>query len=120
MERRAVELSVVCAAMVLIILSICQADGEDDLNAAFAAAPSGVRELQCRDVAPLSRIDLASFRRWFDQVMAPVARVGMSLDQIYSQFLVDCVRNQNLSAIAVALELRKLLKGMTPQHAGGK
>ena len=58
MERRAVKVSVVCAAIVLIIFSICQADGQDDLNAAFAAAPPGVRELQCRDVASLSGVDL--------------------------------------------------------------
>jgi hypothetical protein len=120
MERRAVKVSVVCAAIVLIIFSICQADGQDDLNAAFAAAPAEVRELQCRDVASLSGVDLASLRRWFEQAMAPVARVGMSLDEIYSRFLVDCVRNQSLSAIAAALELRKFLEGMTPQHAGGK
>src|SRR5215467_12627464 len=110
----------VCAAIVLIIFSICQADGQDDLNAAFAAAPPGVRELQCRDVTSLSSVDLDGFRRWFEQVMASVARVGMSSDEIYSQFLADRARNQTSSAIAAAVKLRKLLEGLAPQHPGGK
>ena len=120
MKRMPVKVSVVCAAIALIVFSICQAGAQDDSNAAFAAAPPEVRELQCRDVASLSRVNLTGFRRWFEQVMAPVARVGMSLDEIYSQFLADCARNQSSSAIAAAFELRKLLEGLTLQHAGGK
>lgn len=112
--------SLVCAAIALIGVSIGEAGAEEDLQAVFEAAPPLIRELQCQDIASLSSVDLARVHLWLDQVMAPVADAGMSMDQIYGQFLADCARDPDWSAVAAAVELRKLLDGLTPQHAGGK
>jgi len=108
--------SFVCAAIALIGM----ASAQDDLKAVYDAAPRGVRELQCQDLPALADADRANLRQWFEQLIAPVGHAGMSMDEIYSQFLADCSHNQGSSAVAAAVELRKLLEGLTPQHAGGK
>jgi hypothetical protein len=101
---------VLCATIALIMVPISQAGAEEKLEAAFAAAPPLVRELQCRDIGSLSSADSASVDQWFGQVMAPIARTGMGLDQLYAQFLADCARNPGSSAISAAVELRNLLE----------
>ena len=112
--------SVMCATIALIGVSIGEASAQDDLRAAFDASPPGVRELQCRDIAALADADRTNLSRWLEQLMAPVSSAGMSMDEIHSQFLADCSRDQGSSVVAAAVELRKLLEGLTPQHAGGK
>ena len=112
---------IICRVIALIVISIgTEVGAQDDLNAAFAAAPAEVRTLQCRDIASLSSEDSVAVRRWLRQVMEPVARAGMRADEIYNQFLVECARNQGSSVVAAAVDLRRLLEGLTPQHAGGK
>ena len=111
---------IICAVIALIATIGTEGDAGQDLDAALAAAPAEVRILQCRDIASLSSEDLAGARRWLTQIMAPVARAGMTADEIYNQFLADCARNPGSSVVAAAVELRNLLEGLTPQHAGGK
>jgi hypothetical protein len=94
----------------------------DDLAAVWANAPPEVRDLQCRDIAGPGGEDLADerFHKWYEGTMAPVTHAGMTVDQIYTQLMADCRRNQNLSVVGAVIQLRDLLEGLMPQHAGGK
>jgi hypothetical protein len=81
---------------------------------ALAAAPAWVRPLQCRDVATTDGQGLtdARFREWFDGMMASVANLGLSLDEIYKQFLLNCGRDQNWSVVAAVLTERNAVAGL--------
>jgi hypothetical protein len=63
---------------------------------------------------------MSLFTKWYEGTVAPVTRAGMTMDQIYTQLLADCRRNENSSVVDAVVQLRDLLEGLTPQHAGGK
>jgi hypothetical protein len=96
------------------------ASSQDEFAAALAAAPPGIRQMQCRDVALLSGADLADFHKWFDPFMAPVARSGIGTDEVFRSCFGECAQDQNWPAVDAALRLRSAMLGLTPQHVGGK
>ena len=84
-------------------------------------APPQISTLLCRDVATPAGENLADqpFRDWFRKTMAPVA-YGISIDEVYTQVLAQCGREQNLAVVYVISDMHTLLLGLTTQHVGGK
>jgi hypothetical protein len=84
------------ASTIDLVKSDAASSNRSDLAAVWANAPPEVRDLQCRDIAGPGGEDLADepFHKWYEGTMAPVTRAGMTMDQIYTQSLADCRRNQ--------------------------
>ena len=65
-------------------------------------------------IASLSGEVSVGVRRWLNQVMEPVERVGMNADEIYKQFLVECARNESSSVVAAAVQPPKTSRRINP------
>jgi hypothetical protein len=82
----------------------------------LAAAPLWVRDLHCRDIVTPDATEILAgerFRGWFEEMMAPVADRGLSMDDMYTMLLVVCSKDQNWGIVDAVIGTREAVAGLT-------